>query len=274
MKVAIYVTLAVLILGVGTGYAIVPNYLKVTYEEVNPLGTAKIGQLVNARLILNGTTPLPEEARLNISTSVVSPRVEVIINGQMVDRLGESEFEITLPSEGVEEVEIILSKGFTPEVAKKTKVVLLDVKTYVKYKGEKGMYQEDGKLMITVSNIVISGAVEAIDSAKRKLETAEKSVGDLKATGINTASLEAKLKNIEDLLSTAEALYEKEDIELAKSTAESAIKILDEVVFEAGTLKVTKDTKSSLVKYGLIGIVVIVIAGLLLLFMRRREELG
>jgi hypothetical protein len=217
---------------------------------------------------------LPEEARLNISTSVVSPRVEIIINGQMVDRLGESEFEITLPSEGVEEVEIILSKGFTPEVAKKTTVVLLDVKTYVKYKGEKGVYQEEAKLMIPVSNIVISGAVESIDSANRKLETAEKSVGDLKASGINTASLEAKLKNIEDILSTAEALYEKEDIELAKSTAESAIKILDEVVFEAGTLEVTKDTKSSLVKYGLIGIVVIVIAGLLLLFMRRREELG
>jgi hypothetical protein len=161
-----------------------------------------------------------------------------------------------------------------PEVSKETSIALLDVKTYVKYKGEDGVYQDDGRLSLIVSNVVITGAVDAIDRAKRKLETAEKSVGDLKAAGINTATLEAKLKNVEDLLSTAEALYEKEDIELAKSTAESAIKILDEVVFEAGTLKVTKETKSSLMKYGLIGVAVIAIAGLLLLFMRRREELG
>jgi uncharacterized protein (DUF1778 family) len=150
---------------------------------------------------------------------------------------------------------------------------MLDVKTYVKYKGEEGVYQEDGRLLLTVSNIQITGAVEAIDSAKRKLESAENSVADLKSAGVNTVALEAKLKNARGILNTAEALYEKGDIELAKRSAESAISILDEVASDVSKLKTTKETKSDITQYGLVAVAVLVIVGLVLLFRKKREEL-
>lgn len=261
-----------LALSAGVAHGVVPDYLKASSSEATPSYTAKIDQLVNAHMVLTGSTPVPDEARLNITTQVNRPRIEVIIDGKL-EQYGVPELEITLPPDGVKSVEIFVF-GVAPEVSKETRITLLDVKTYVKYKGEEGVYQDDGRLSVTVSNVVISGAVEAIDSAKRKLETAEKSVGDLKAKGISTAPLEAKLKNAEDLISTAEALYEKEDIGLAKSTAESAIKILDEVTTEADKLRTTKETTRDITKYALIGVGILVIAGLLFLFMRRREELG
>lgn len=269
---AVITTLFFLALSAGAAYGVVPDYLKASSSEVTPSYTAKIGQLINAHMVLTGGTPVPDEARLNITTQVGRPRIEVVIDGKL-EQYGIPQLEIALPPEGVKSVEIFVF-GVAPEVTKETKIGVLDVKTYVKYKGEEGVYQEDGRLSLTVSNIVISGTVEALETAKRKIETAKKTVADLRVSGAATAPLEAKIENAETVLKTADTLYEKGDIELAKSTAESAIKILDEVVSDAGKLKATKETRGSLTKYGLAAVGIIVVAGLLLFVLRRREELG
>jgi hypothetical protein len=272
MKAVFLAIVAVLILSPGLGYAVVPDYLKPVFSEVTPTYTAKIGQLVNARLVLEGTTPVPDEARLNISTSAARPRIEVTINGKL-EQYGIPEIEIPLPAEGVKEIEIFLY-GVAPEVTKETKVALLDVKTYVKYKGEEGVYQEDGKLMLTVTNVIISGAVEAIDSARRKLDLLERKVSDLKQTGANVAALESKLKNARGILKTAETLYEKGEIELARDSAESALRVLDEVSMEAGKIETTRETQRDIKRYGLLALGILIVGTLVLLLRKRREELG
>jgi hypothetical protein len=272
MKIAVYVSLVFLALSAGLTYGVALDYLQATASEVTPSYTARIGQMVNARMVLEGTTPLPEEARLSIETQVDRPRIEVTIDGKLEQYVDTTTVEIPLAAEGVKDIEIVVF-GVAPEVSKEAKITMLDVKTYVKYKGEEGVYQEDGRLLLTVSNIQITGAVEAIDSAKRKLESAENSVADLKSAGVNTVALEAKLKNARGILNTAEALYEKGDIELAKRSAESAISILDEVASDVSKLKTTKETKSDITQYGLVAVAVLVIVGLVLLFRKKREEL-
>lgn len=272
MKVAFLVMAAVLILSPGPGYGAIPDYLKPVFSEVTPTYTAKIGQLVNARLVLEGTTPIPEEARLNISTGAARPRIEVVIDGTL-EQYGIPEVEIPLPAEGVEKIEIFLY-GVAPEVTKETKIPLLDVQTYVKYKGEEGVYQQDGKLMLTVTNVIISGAVEAIDNAKNRLDLLEEKVSDLKQAGANVAPLESKLKNARDILETAETLYEKGEIELARSSAESALKVLDEVSTEASKIETTRETQKDIKRYGLLALGILIIGTLVLLFRKRREELG
>lgn len=261
-----------LALTVGVAYGVVPDYLTPSSSETTPSFNARIGQLLSAHMVLTGSTPIPDEARLNITTQVDRPRIEVIIDGDLM-QYGLPELEIALPPEGVNNIEIFVF-GVAPEVSIETDIVLLDVKTYVKYKGEEGVYQDDGRLPLTVSNIEITGALESINSAKSKLATAVNTVDTLKAAGIGTAPLEAKLENARKLLKNAEALYEKEDIQLAQSTAQSAIKILDEVVSEAGKLQAKKETRTDVTKIGLIGLGILVVAALLIFLFKRREELG
>ncbi len=270
----IALTVLILISGLGVAQVGTPDYLEVTEYRVSPSISARIGDPVAAYMVLEKVGPIPVEAKLNISTDVVGLRGEVKINNK-TEGFYSNNVELSLPPQpdGVRRIEIRLS-GYAPKVEKLTDIKVLEVKTYVFYDNENKGYQEEKVIFLSVTNFVISGAVEAINSAKGKLETAEKAVGDLKAAGIRTSSLEDKLKNAKDLLSTAEALYKKGDVQLAKSNAESAMKILDEIVSEAGDLKAGKETKSNLARYGLIGVGIIVIAGLLFLLMRRREELG
>lgn len=272
MKAAVYVVIAVLILSVGPAYAVVPDYLKPVSSEVTPSYTAKIGQGVNARLVLEGTTPVPEEARLNISTSVARPRIEVTIDGKL-EWYGTPELEIPLPAEGVKGIEIRVF-GDAPEVTKETKVALLDVKTYVKYKGEEGVYQDDGKLVLTVSNVVISGAVEAINTAKSKLSLAQSLIETLRGRGIATKGIEDRLKEAETQIDLAESSYHEGRVEKATTQAELASKSLDRIIMDVNKLQASKETKSNLMKYGLVAAAIIFLAGLILLIRKRREELG
>lgn len=264
--------IAGLMLFTAVGYGVVPDYLTATYSEITPTDKAKPGQPVGARLVLKGTTPVPDEARLNISTGATRPRIEVVINGQL-EGYGASELEIPLPSEGVKEIEIYLY-GVAPGVSKETAVPLLDVKTYVKYKGEPGVYQDEIRLDLIVTNVLISEAVEARDRAKTKLSMLEAKLSSLKALGVDVTALEAKLENARNIIKTADALYEKGEVELSRDAAESAIKILDEASLEAEKIEVTKETKQDIKKYGLLALGIIVVGAILLLIRRRREELG
>ena len=273
MKAVVYITLLLAIISFNPVYAIVPDYLTVHYTEVNPESVAEIGQLVNARIELKGSTPIPDEARLNISTGIERPRIEVNIDGDL-KLYGDSEFEILLPSDGVEYIEIIISFGLAPKVTKQTIINLLDVKTFVKFKGEEGVYQNDGQLSLAVSNIIISEALNAIDNANYELSSVEKALEDLNSIGIDTAALDYKLNTAKDLVKTAETLYEKDDIELSKNTADSAIIIMDEIMSDTDALKDTVKTKNNLFKYGLIGFGLTFFAIVLFLLMKKREELG
>lgn len=274
MRTAIWIMAIItgLLIFPSLSYAAVPDYLKPEYSEVTPTTVAKPGQPVGARLVLKGTTPVPDEARLNISTGAARPRIEVVINGEL-QRYGSPEVEIPLPSEGVKEIEIFLY-GVAPEVTKETDIPLLDVKTFVKYKGEAGVYQAERKLLLTVTNVVISEAVGAIDKAKAKLSLLESKISGLKAAGADVAPLETKLENARNIIKTASALYDKGEIELARDTAESAAKILDEATAEADKIETTKETKQDIRKYGLVALGIIILGALLLFLRKRRDELG
>jgi hypothetical protein len=272
MRAATIAFMAMLMMMPGLIHATVPDYLKPGFYEASPAQTAEINQLVSARLVLEGSTPVPDEARLNISTEAVRPRVEVVIDGKL-ETYGAPSIEIPLPSEGVKEVEIYLY-GVAPKVTKETQIPLLDVKTYVKYKGEEGVYQEEKRLMVTVTNIVISGAVETINKAKMRLELMENRIASLRSSGADIGSIETKLENARSIIKTADALYKKGDVEIARDAAESALKVLDDVSAEADKIETAKETKQDIKRYGFIALGIIIFGALLLLFRKRRDELG
>lgn len=261
-----------ILLSVGIASSTVPDYLKATPDtDVSPSGTARIEQPVVATMTLERIGTVPDVAKLKIVTDLDRPRTEVTID-DVTEDYGLKEFEITLSSEGVSEINIRID-GYAPKVEKQKDIKVLDVTTHVEYKGEDAEDQSDGTITLTVSDKEIRETVIAIEDAKDKLALAEAKIANLKESGVNTAELEAKIQNARELLDNAEALHEREEIDIAKSTAESASTILDGVILDAekmGVGPVPVDIKRYLVIAGAV-IVVLILA---LLIKGKREELG
>ncbi len=255
----------------GTAFA-TADYLKATSSEVSPSTTARSGQPIVANMKLKGFTPYPEEAELNISVEVDRPRIEVIIDGQY-EGYGIPKVNIPLPSEGVKDIEIRVS-GFAPPVTKLTTIKVLDVKTYVLYKGENGTYQDDGTLTLTVSDKEIIQTVAAIGEAWDRYNSVRLEIASLSERGINTVELEAELDDIKAQINLADDAHDnKEDIETAKLNADLALNSLDRLddeVKQMGGGPAPTEVKEYLIIAG-----VVIVALLLLIFLRgRREELG
>lgn len=259
------------LISVGIISAAVPDYLKASASDVSPSGTARIEQPVVATMTMERVGTVPDEAILKIITDLDSPRTEVTIDNETQD-YGLTEFDITLPSEGVSEIKIRID-GYAPKVEKQKSIKVLDVATHVRYKGEDAENQSDGTITLIVSDKEIRTAVITIEDAWDKYAVARAKVKGLTESGVNTAELEAQLQNARELLDNADELHDKGEIDLAKSTAESASKLLDGVILDAeksGVGPVPLDVRRYLVIAGAVIIVLI----LALLIKGRREELG
>jgi hypothetical protein len=261
-----------LLIGSSVGYGAVSDYLGTSKSEVSPTTSARIDQPVTAVMVLENIGVVPEEARLNISTELTSPEFIIDIDNETTRR-GLSEFPLDLPSDGVKEITIRVS-GYAPEVDRLTVIDVLNVNTYVKYKSEDGIYQDDGRLTLEISNVEIQETKREIYTAESKLTEAEGIVDSLKSQGVNTVSLESQIQTAKGLIDNANELHDRGQADLSKSTATSASAILDQVISDAGSLGKKETTEGNVKKYVTIaGAVILVI--LVVLFMKsRREELG
>jgi hypothetical protein len=260
------------LLSVGVVSSAVPDYLKTTPDtDVSPSPSARIGQPVAAKMTLERIGAIPAVAKLIVATELDSPKTEVTIDDE-TQEYGLKEFNITLSSEGVSEIKIRID-GYAPKVEKQKEIKVLDVTTHVEYKGEGPEDQSDGTITLVVSDKEIRETVITIEDAWDKYAVAKAKVGTLESSGVNTAELEAQLQNARELLDNADELHDKGEIDLAKSTAESASKILDGVILDvekSGIGPVPMDIKRYLIIAGAV-IVVLIVA----LFIKgKREELG
>jgi hypothetical protein len=259
-----------ILLSVGIVSAALPDYLKAS-EVSEPSSSVKIGESISAKMTLKRVGIVPDSATLKIVTELDDSRIEVTIDNVTENYVLKSN-EITLASGGVEEIKIRIL-GDAPEVEKQKDIKVLEVTTHVEYPGEDPEDQEDGTFTTTVSDKEIKEAVTTIDDAWDKYDIAEAKIDTLGSTGVNTAELEAQLVTAKELLDTADELHDKEEIDLAKSTAESASKILDGVILDAeksGVGPVPLDLR----RYLVIGGAVIVVLILALIIKGKREELG
>ncbi len=261
-----------LLIGSSVGYGAVSDYLGTSKSEVSPTTSARVDQPVTAVMVLENIGVVPEEARLNVSTELTSPQFIVDIDNETTKQ-GRSELKLDLPSDGVKEITIRVS-GFAPEVDRLTVIDVLNVKTYVKYKSEDGVYQDNGGLTLKISDVEIRETLREIDAAEAKLAEAESIVGSLKSKDVNTVSLESQIQTAKGLIDNANELHDRGQADLAKSTAISASSILDQAISDAGSLGKKETTEGNVKKYVTIAGAVILVIILVLFMKSRREELG
>lgn len=269
MKKAIIIL--TILLSVGIVSAAAPDYLKASASDVSPSSSARIGQPVIATMSLERIGTVPELAKIKIVTDLDSPRAEVTIDNVTED-YGLKEFEITLSSEGVSEIDIRIN-GYAPQVEKETDIKVIEVTTHVEYKGEDAEDQSDGAVTLTVSDTEIKEAKSTLEDAWNKYAVARAKVQGLSDSGVNTAELEADLQSAREQLDRADEEEADGDIDSSKVLAEGAITILDRVILDAeksGIGPVPMDLRRYLVIAGAV-VVVLIVA----LFIKgKREELG
>ncbi len=274
MKKILYVALALMCVAVVSAAA--PYYLKVddSLTKVSPSISARVDDPVFVTTVLKKVNPIPAEAKLNISVGVVSPIVDVRIDN-VTETYRINKFEIPLPGppQGVKEIEIRVS-GYAPRVEKLTEIKVLEIKTYVYYDADNKGYQDHRPITLTISDVEIKQTLASIDDAKKKLTEVEGIISKLKVGGVNTIEIEAQVQNAKDILKTAQTLYEQGQIDLAKSSAESASKILGKLIADAGKIETQKETRTAPKDYIIIAAVVIVLVLVALFIKKRREELG
>ncbi len=259
-----------IIFNTGLAFA-ATDYLRATTSEVSPSISARVDQPIIATMKLNGFTPYPEEATLEIIVELERPRIEVIIDGEYED-YGLPQIQIPLPSEGVKEVEIRVN-GFAPQVTKLTTITVLDVKTHVRYKGENETTQNDGTLTLTVSDKEILQTVSDIDDAWDEFNRVRLLIASLSGKGVNTVEVEAELQDIKAQINLADDAHQKGDIDTAQLSAEIALNSLTRLgakVTGMGAGPAPTDVKKYLTIAG-----AVILALLFFIFLRgRREELG
>jgi hypothetical protein len=273
MKI-LYIALALICVAVVSAAA--PYYLKVddSLTKVSPSISARVDDPVFVTMVLKKVNPIPAEAKLNISVGVVSPIVDVRIDN-VTETYRINKFEIPLPGppQGVKEIEIRVS-GYAPRVEKLTEIKVLEVKTYVYYDADNKGYQDHRPIILTISDVEIKQTLASINDAKEKLATVEGIISKLKGRGVNTIDIEVQAQNARDILKTAQTLYEQGQIDLARSTAESASKVLDKLIADAGKIETKKETQTTVKDYAAIAVVVIAVVLIALFIKKRREELG
>ena len=269
MKKAIIIL--TILLSVGIASAAAPDYLKASASDVSPSTSARIGQPVIATMSLERIGTVPEVAKITIVTELDSPRAEITIDNVTED-YGLKENVITLSTEGISQIDIRID-GYAPSVDKQTDIKVIDVTTYVEYKGEEAEDQSDGSVTLTVSDTEIKEAKTTLEDAWDKYAVARAKVQGLSDSGVNTAELEARLQSARDLLDKADEEEVEGDIDSSKTFAEGATTILNGVILDAekrGIGPVPLDLRRSLVIAGAV-IVVLIVA----LFIKgKREELG
>lgn len=249
------------------------DYLNVTSSSINPKYTITAEDPLAATVTLERVSEiLPEASRLNITVWAVNPSITLNIDGNETF-VNKNSIEISLPSEGVKKIVIDVS-GKAPYVEKLTAFKVFDVKTYVKFTGTEGEYQDEISISLDVTKPKIEEALDAINRANGLSDEAEALIENLKSEGIGAADLEAQLADAKAILRHAETAHEGGRISEAKENADLAINAFNRVISDAGGLEAARESKSNVKKYGAAALAVVVIALLILFLQKRREELG
>jgi hypothetical protein len=272
--------LIVAIIGLSSleGAAAATDYLAVPAGgfDVNPKERVKVGEPISADVTLKRIGDiLPETATLILTIDMVNAWTQVDIDGSVQTFANANDIEIPLPSAGVKEIKITV-RGNAPDVDRLMRLRVLEVKTDVAYKGTPREVQEEVSIFLEVSNPDIQAAVETIDRARRRFQASESRIQDLKAQGIDTVDLEARLQNARELIETAEGLQGQGRLEESRQTAQVALSILSDIDSQAeakaGDVLANPTKVRKYLLFGGLGVFVLLLA--FLFFRSRREELG
>lgn len=149
-------------------------------------------------------------------------------------------------------------------------ITALDLSIYVDDgKSVKG-YQLFTPLKVTVSKVA-TGALKEIDNAREKLRDAEDEVASLQAKGADVSKLRSRITDAKALIDSATSLDRAGNSGKAKETARRASDVLDEVLYEARGMSVSKPDYK---RYATIAAALVVVLVVALYIKSRREELG
>lgn len=271
----LWLFLGMALLSVGAAWGASVDYLGVPPDglSMNPKESVRTGDPIAADVTLKRIGDiLPEEAKLVLTVDMVNPWVQVDIDGNVQTFVGRNDIEVSLPITGVKEVKIS-AKGNAPFVEKLMRLRVMDVKTYVRYRGTPGENQNEVTSFLEVSNVQIERTVEAITMTEERYTSLESNIKNLKNQGINTVEMESDLQIARNLIKIARGLQEAGKIDEAKQTAQEAMKVLGKVEAKSSGIGIMENPNKARLYLGAIVLVVIVVVALLFV-KSKREELG
>ncbi len=266
-----------LLINIGLVYALPTDYLVVedSYPRVSPAGVARIGDPIAIDLVLKKQGVEPQEARLNLTLEIDNPVVDISYDSELKRFTGEKNIELTLPK-GIKKVTITL-RGNAPTVSRLTRIDALVARMYVFYDEDNKGYIDipGGRVSLEVTNTLITQTLSEISIAESKLSQAESLISELNNMGVDTKSLKLRLETAKDSINIAKKEHERGAVDLAKSNAEKATVLLDDIINEAQNKKESAKKTKAYKKYLLVGAgIVVVLVVLILIFRAKREELG
>ncbi len=277
MKMSGFIILGMLVLSIGIVAGLPTNYLVVEkgYPKVSPVGVVKIGNPIAIDLVLEKQGVVPQEARLNLTLDIANPIVYITYDSKTESFIGKRQIELNIPN-STKLVKISL-RGNAPKVSSLTEIDVLSTKMYVYYDPENNGYINisNGTVRLNVTDVLISQALSEISIAESKLSKAENLVKGLESRGVNTTSLNSRLKVAAESINIAKEEQASGAVDMASSNAMQATVLLNGIISQAQKQNVSVVKTSTHKKDILIGVgIVIVLVIVVLLLRAKRDELG
>ncbi len=277
MKMSGFIILGMLVLSLGIVAGLPTNYLVVEkgYPKVSPAGVVKIGNPIAIDLVLKKQGVEPQVAKLNLTLDIANPIVYISYDSKTESFIGKRQIELNIPN-GTKLVKISL-RGNAPKVSSLTEIDALSTKMYVYYDPENNGYINipNGTVILNVTDVLITQTLSEISIAESKLSLAENQVKELESRGVNTTSLNSRLKVAKDSINLAKKEQASGAVDMAKSNAMQATLLLNDIISQAHKQKVSVAKTSAYKKYILIGAGIVIILVIVILLLRaKRDELG
>lgn len=276
MKMSGFIILGMLVLSIGIVAGLPTNYLVVEkgYPKVSPVGVVKIGNPIAIDLVLEKQGVVPQEARLNLTLDIANPIVYITYDSK-TEIFRKRQIELNIPN-STKLVKISL-RGNAPKVSSLTEIDVLSTKMYVYYDPENNGYINisNGTVRLNVTDVLISQTLSEISIAESKLSKAENLVKGLESRGVNTTSLNSRLKVAAESINIAKEEQASGAVDMASSNAMQATVLLNGIISQAQKQNVSVVKTSTYKKDILIGVgIVIVLVIVVLLLRAKRDELG
>ena len=276
MKMSGFIILGMLVLSIGIVAGLPTNYFVVEkgYPKVSPVGVVKIGNPIAIDLVLEKQGVVPQEAILNLTLDIANPIVYITYDSK-TEIFRKRQIELNIPN-STKLVKISL-RGNAPKVSSLTEIDVLSTKMYVYYDPENNGYINisNGTVRLNVTDVLISQALSEISIAESKLSKAENLVKGLESRGVNTTSLNSRLKVAAESINIAKEEQASGAVDMASSNAMQATVLLNGIITQAQKQNVSVVKTSTYKKDILIGVgIVIVLVIVVLLLRAKRDELG
>ncbi len=276
MKMSGFIILGMLVLSIGIVAGLPTNYLVVEkgYPKVSPVGVVKIGNPIAIDLVLEKQGVVPQEARLNLTLDIANPIVYITYDSK-TEIFRKRQIELNIPN-STKLVKISL-RGNAPKVSSLTEIDVLSTKMYVYYDPENNGYINisNGTVRLNVTDVLISQTLSEISIAESKLSKAENLVKGLESRGVNTTSLNSRLKVAAESINIAKEEQASGAVDMASNNAMQATVLLNGIISQAQKQNVSVVKTSTYKKDILIGVgIVIVLVIVVLLLRAKRDELG